>query len=82
MRPKGTFDDATEEEIGEISSLFPGLTCKTCGSTSISVSKWWTLEGKPMGSPPTSAITHVFLWECDECDTTFRKTATEKRQAA
>ena len=84
MRPKGTFDDATDEEFGEISKLFPGLTCKTCGSTSVSVAKWWTLEGKPMGPPPNTvqAITHVFLWQCDECDATFRASSTEKRQVA
>ena len=80
MRLKGTFDDATDEELGEISKLFPGLTCKTCGSTSVSVAKWWTLEGKPMGT--VQAITHVFLWQCDECDATFRASSTEKRQVA
>ena len=82
MRPKGTFDDGTDEEFGEISKLFPGLACKTCGSTNVSVVKWWTLEGKPMGFPPASAITHVFLWRCDECDATFRASSTEKRQVA
>ena len=82
MRPKGTFEDATEEEIKEISSLFPGLTCKSCGSTSISVAKWWTMTGKPMGSPPASAMTHVFIWACDECDSTFRVSSTEKQQVA
>lgn len=80
MRPGGTFQDATDEEIEEIGRVFSDLKCKHCGSDTVVLVKWWTLEGKAMGTSPNriQVLNRNYIWQCDSCGKRFRVSKSEK----